>query len=81
VPISRTGLINVLTHIFRSTSTYICKWREIFKQTYNRKSSIVVKKTSTIDFYRDRPVTYTNWFKQEKNQTVCTIGPVCIIGT
>ena len=42
--------------------------------TYNRKSGIVVKKTSTMDFYWDRPVFISgiyNWFNQEKiNQHV-----------
>ena len=47
--------------------------------TYNRKSSIVVKKTVRWIFLRSSS-TY-NCFNQEKNQTVCIIGPVRKKGT
>ena len=48
--------------------------------TYNRKSGIVVKKTSTMDFYRDRPVLIIDSIRK-KIKTVRVIKPVHIIGT
>ena len=47
---------------------------------YNRKSSTVVKKASTMDLYWDQPVLIID-SNRKKNQTVRIIGPVRIIGT
>ena len=37
--------------------------------TYNRKSSVVVKETSTMDFYRDCPVLIIDSIRKKSNST------------
>ena len=69
---------------FRSTSTYICKRREIFQPvlTYNRKRSIVVKKPVRWIFIEIVQYVVIIDSIRKKNQPVRIIGPaVRIIGT
>ena len=67
---------------FRSTSKYICKWREIFQpvRIIRRLVYIVVKKNQHDGFLLRSSSAY-NCFNQEKNQPVRIIEPVHIIGT
>ena len=48
----------MILHVIQRNVTWFDSWDEgnFWTSTYNRKSSIIIKKTSTMDFYWDRPV-------------------------